>query len=154
MKKFVFFAILVVLGFFVYLSTYQIPYFTAEETFSYNYVFLNPLSNKEEKMLELINRLKNLNEKESEFDKNILIDKIIMKDNTAIISIGGKNLYSSSYNEIRIIRQLSETVRVNFKNIEKIKIEEEQRQIFQHIDIENPFDIKKAVNLGEIDKIQ
>jgi hypothetical protein len=85
MKKFVFFAILVVLGFFVYLSTYQIPYFTAEETFSYNYVFLNPLSNKEEKMLELINRLKNLNEKESEFDKNILIDKVIMKDNTVII---------------------------------------------------------------------
>jgi hypothetical protein len=154
MKKFVFFAILVVLGFFVYLSTYQIPYFTAEETFSYNYVFLNPLSNKEEKMLELINRLKNLNEKESEFDKNILIDKVIMKDNTAIISIRGKNLYSSSYNEIRIIRQLSETVRVNFKNIEKIKIEEEQRQIFQHIDIENTFDIKKAVNLGEIDKIE
>jgi len=154
MKKFAFFTILVVLGFFVYLSTYQIPYFTAEETFSYNYVFLNPFSNKEEKMLELINRLKNLNEKESEFDKNILIDKIIMKDNTAIISIGGKNLYSSSYNEIRIIRQLSETVRVNFKNIEKIKIEEKQRQIFQHIDIENTFDIKKAVNLGEIDKIE
>lgn len=154
MKKFVFFAILVVLGFSAYLSTYQIPYFTAEETFLYNYVFLNPLSNKEEKMLELINRLKNLNEKESEFDKNILIDKVIMKDNTAIISIRGKNLYSSSYNEIRIIRQLSETVRVNFKNIEKIKIEEEQRQIFQHIDIENTFDIKKAVNLGEIDKIE
>jgi len=154
MKKFVFFAILVVLGFFVYLSTYQIPYFTAEEAFSYNYVFLNPLSNKEGKMLELINRLKNLNEKESEFDKNILIDKVIMKDNTVIISIRGKNLYSSSYNEIRIIRQLSETVRVNFKNIEKIKIEEKQRQIFQHIDIENTFDIKKAVNLGEMDKIQ
>lgn len=150
MKKIWFLLVLLGLGYVFYLSIYKLPYFSDEGTFSYTYVFFNPISTNEDKLLTLVDKLKTLSEDKSEFDENILIDNVFIKNKTATISLKGKNLYSSSYNEIRIIRHLAETVRVNFKDIEYLKIKEDNRSIFQHIDINKKFEIKGAANLGNL----
>jgi len=120
---------------------YKIPVFGDNDKFNYTYVLINPFNSDEGKILSLLGKYSNLGESETEIDNKIIFQKIVIQDNVIRIYLSGENVASSSYNEMRIIEQLRELIRINFDYIKKMFIIDDGK-IFKHIDIRFPITIE------------
>jgi len=142
MKKIlVILAILSLFLFLFFISVYKIPVFGDNDKFNYTYVLINPFNSDEGKILSLLGKYSNLGESETEIDNKIIFQKIVIQDNVIRIYLSGENVASSSYNEMRIIEQLRELIRINFDYIKKMFIIDDGK-IFKHIDIRFPITIE------------
>lgn len=142
MKKIlVILAILSLFLFLFFISEYKIPVFGDNDKFNYTYVLINPFNSDEGKILSLLGKYSNLGESETEIDNKIIFQKIVIQDNVIRIYLSGENVASSSYNEMRIIEQLRELIRINFDYIKKMFIIDDGK-IFKHIDIRFPITIE------------
>lgn len=138
----VFLAILLICLLLFFKSAYRLPVFEDDDKFSYIYVFLNPFNTDEVKVFSLLQKFSDLRGSETEIDNKIIFQKIVVQDNILRIYLSGVNLASSSYNEIRIIEQIRELIRINFDYIEKMVIIDDAK-IFKHIDVRFPIIIEK-----------
>jgi len=142
MKKIsVILTILLLLLILFFIPVYKVPVFVDDDKFSYTYVLLNPFNPDEGKILSLLGKYSNLDGSETEIDNKIIFQKIVIQDNVLRIYLSGENVASSSYNEMRIIEQLRELIRINFDYIKKIFIIDDGK-IFKHIDIRFPIIIE------------
>lgn len=124
------------------MSAYRLPVFEDDDKFSYTYVFLNPFNTDEDKVFSLLLKLSDLEGSKTEIDNKIIFQKIVIQDSILSIYLSGVNAASSSYNEMRIVEQLRELIRINFDYIEKMFIIDEGK-IFKHIDVRIPIIIEK-----------
>ncbi|MCB4203441.1 hypothetical protein LF845_00535 [Deferribacterales bacterium Es71-Z0220] len=125
----------------LFISLYKIPVFVGDDKFGYTYVLVSPFNSDENKILFLLQKLSALSESETEFDKIMTFQKVVIQGDVLRIYMSGESEASSSYNEMRMIEQLKELIRNNFDYIKKMFIIDDGK-IFKHIDVRFPIIIE------------
>lgn len=149
MKKYFFWGGFFIILFLTTLSpTIKVPVYNFEkDTFKYKLEIVSPFLTKEQKILTVFNKLKFLTPEKGEIDENITFSNAVISKDTLIIDLNVTGNNTSSFHENLIVRQLKETLRINFKDIIYLKLRIFPQNSFKHLDTTKPFKIKDK---GEI----
>lgn len=149
MKKYLFWGGFFIIVFLTTLSpTVKVPVYNFEkDTFKYKLEIVSPFLTKEQKILTAFNKLKFLTPETGEIDENITFGNAVISKDTLIIDLTLTSNNTSSFHENLIVRQLKETLKINFKDIIYLKVRIFPKNSFKHLDTTKPFKIN---NKGEI----
>lgn len=149
MKKYLFWSGIFVLILLIFLHPIvKVPVYSFEkDEFSYRLEFIPPFLTKEQKVLAAFNKLKFLTPETGEIDENITFGNAVISKDTLIIDLTLTSNNTSSFHENLIVRQLKETLKINFKDIIYLKLRIFPKNSFKHLDTTKPFKIN---NKGEI----
>lgn len=149
MKKYLFWGGFFIIVFLTTLSpTVKVPVYNFEkDTFKYKLEIVSPFLTKKQNILTAFNKLKFLTPETGEIDENITFGNAVISKDTLIIDLTLTSNDTSSFHENLIVRQLKETLKINFKDIIYLKVRIFPKNSFKHLDTTKPFKIN---NKGEI----